>query len=44
MPADLKLAVDGIRKAVESGEINEERINESVRKILEVKSKRLKIY
>ena len=44
MPADLKLAVDGIRKAVESGEINEERINESVRKIIEVKSKRLKIY
>lgn len=44
MPADLKLAINGITKAVESGEITEERINESVRKILEVKEKRLKIY
>ncbi|MBQ8299048.1 MAG: glycoside hydrolase family 3 protein [Clostridia bacterium] len=44
MPSDLELAVNGIKKAIEEGEITEERINESVRKILEVKEKRLTIY
>lgn len=37
MPADLSAAVNGISQAVESGRIAEERINESVLKILELK-------
>ncbi len=37
MPYDLTNAVVGIRTAVESGEISEERIDESVRKILSKK-------
>lgn len=43
MPSDLELAVNGIKNAIEEGEITEERIDESVRKILETKSKNLKI-
>lgn len=38
MPMDLSNAVNGICEAVESGTITEERINESVRKILTQKS------
>lgn len=38
MPLDLSNAVNGICEAVESGTITEERINESVRKILTQKS------
>ena len=37
LPADLNDAVDTVCKAVESGEISEERINESVLRILTVK-------
>ena len=41
MPSNLELAVDGILNAIEDGEITEERINESVKRILELKSKKL---
>lgn len=41
MPSDLKLAVDGILNAIKNGEITEERIDESVKRILELKSIRL---
>ena len=34
MPEDFKSSVEAVKKAVENGEISEERINESVRKIL----------
>lgn len=37
MPVDLRVAVDGVKAAVESGEITEERIDESVIRILEKK-------
>ncbi|MGN0480130.1 MAG: beta-N-acetylhexosaminidase [Lachnospiraceae bacterium] len=37
MPDDLQQAVEGIEKAVSAGTISEERINESVRKILSIK-------
>lgn len=37
MPSDFKSAVAGVESAVESGDISEERINESVRRILKVK-------
>ena len=40
MPADFKEAFDGVMEAVESGAISEERIEESVRRILEAKIKR----
>ena len=43
MPSNLELAVDGILNAIEKGEITEERINESVKRILELKSFRLKL-
>lgn len=39
MPTRLRTAAAGIETAVKSGEISEERINESVRKILELKIK-----
>ncbi|HBE09050.1 MAG TPA: glycoside hydrolase family 3 [Lachnospiraceae bacterium] len=42
MPANLSGAVDGIKSAVESGSITEERINESVRRIIKLKLKKLK--
>ena len=42
-PDDLFEAVDGIEAAVASGRITEERINESVRRILELKNKRMDI-
>lgn len=37
MPYDLRIAVDGVEKAVKSGKIKEERIDESVVRILEKK-------
>ena len=40
MPADLSRAITGIENAVASGEITEQRINESVVRILELKKKR----
>lgn len=40
MPPDLRVAYDGVMAAVEDGEITEERIDESVRRILEQKDKR----
>ena len=39
MPADLASAVSGIEQAVSSGRISEERINESVLRILRQKEK-----
>ncbi len=39
MPEDLSLAASGVTEAVKKGEITEERINESVLKILELKLK-----
>lgn len=39
MPQDFNEATEGIRLAVQSGEITEERINESVLRILELKEK-----
>lgn len=39
MPADLGIAIDGVEQAVNSGRISEERINESVLKILKQKEK-----
>ncbi len=38
MPNDLRAAVDGVKAAVESGELTEERIDESVIRILEKKN------
>ena len=37
MPEDFHKAYEGVLSAVNSGEISEERLNESVRRILEVK-------
>ena len=37
MPADFQAAYDGVMAALENGELTEERINESVRRILEIK-------
>lgn len=37
MPSDLQGALNGVMSAVENGELSEERINESVQKILELK-------
>ena len=37
MPNDLRAAVEGVKAAVESGELTEERIDESVIRILEKK-------
>ena len=39
IPADLKEAFDGVTAAVESGRISEERLDESVRRILTLKEK-----
>ena len=39
MPADFKAAYEGILSAVESGELTEERINESLYRIIELKLK-----
>ncbi len=39
MPADLKEAFDGVVSAVETGRVSEERLNESVRRILTLKEK-----
>ena len=39
MPADFSTAYAGVRNAVQNGTITEERINESVRRILAVKNK-----
>ena len=41
MPSDLEVAVNGIISAVKNGEISEKRINESVKRILELKEIRL---
>ncbi|MBR3760271.1 MAG: glycoside hydrolase family 3 [Ruminococcus sp.] len=43
MPQDMKEAVDALEKAVEDGIITEERINESVRRILILKSEKMQI-
>ena len=40
MPPDLRVAYDGVMQAVADGEITEERIEESVRRILEQKERR----
>ena len=40
MPPDLQVAIDGVHQAVESGRITEERIDESVTRILKLKHKR----
>lgn len=40
MPPDLVVAMDGVREAVASGEITEERVEESVRRILAQKLRR----
>ena len=37
MPEDFKAAYQGVLDAVNNGTISEERINESVRRILEIK-------
>lgn len=37
MPADFQAAYDGVMNALEKGELTEERIDESVRRILEIK-------
>ena len=39
MPADFKASLTGVREAVESGSISEDRIDESVRRILKLKLK-----
>ena len=44
MPSDLEVAVNGIISAIENGEISEARIDESVKRILELKAERLEIY
>lgn len=41
MPADLEIAINGVLKAIENGEISEARIDESVKRILELKEFRL---
>ena len=41
MPEDFKAAVEALESAVQTGEISEERINESVRRILVLKYNRL---
>ena len=43
MPEDFKTALTGLENAVQSGQISEERINQSVKRILELKSKRLEL-
>lgn len=43
MPQDMKSAVEALEKAVEDGTITEERINESVRRILILKSEKMQI-
>ncbi len=43
MPPDIKIGIQAIYNAVKSGEITEERLNESVRKILAAK-RWLKLY
>lgn len=40
MPADMQAAVEGIENAVAEGRISEERINESVRRILKLKDQK----
>ena len=40
MPKDIKIAADAVIKAVNEGRISEERINESVRKILTIKKEK----
>ena len=37
MPADFQAAYDGVMAALENGELTEERIDESVRRVLEIK-------
>lgn len=41
MPADFKVAYDGVLNAISQGELSEERINESVTRILKVKLENL---
>ena len=43
MPEDMKAAVEGLENAVKDGTISEERINESVRRILILKSEKMQI-
>ena len=43
MPADFRAAVSGVENAVKEGRLTEERIDESVRRILELKSERMDI-
>ncbi len=43
MPQDMKSAVDALENAVKDGTISEERINESVRRILILKSEKMQI-
>ena len=43
MPQDMKAAVDAVENAVKDGTITEERINESVRRILILKSEKMQI-
>lgn len=43
MPQDMKSAVEALEKAVEDGTITEERINESIRRILILKSEKMQI-
>lgn len=43
MPEDMEAAVEALEKAVQDGVISEERINESVRRILILKSKKMQI-
>ncbi len=43
MPQDMKAAVEALEKAVEDGTITEERINESIRRILILKSEKMQI-
>lgn len=43
MPADMEAAVEGLEKAVAEGRISEERINESVRRILKLKDEKLSL-
>ena len=41
MPKDMKAAVEGLEKAVESGQISEKRIDESLQRILTLKAEKL---
>jgi len=43
MPQDMKAAVEALEKAVEDGTVTEERINESIRRILILKSEKMQI-